>query len=721
MREPSANQRRNGGWLHQLRSSSSLQSDRSHCGDGDSIPRKRQRKGNNVAVATEQSFPNLESVIQAWESRLGSHSRKHVYEDAQGEPVGLVARWDRPDGKVIRQASRQEDGQWTMRAMPGPRPLFGLAGVLAAPRDAPVLIVEGEKCVESLRSIGFQATTWAGGCKGVGSTDFGPLARRDLVLTPDHDSVGQEAMDEIAERLAKLRPQPTVRLLTLETYSDGTPLPQGGDIADWLQRGGTSDDLNILLTRAESVELPVDAGPRVWRPFPLETLPSTLRRYVVEAARVTQVDPALVAGPALVAAAAAIGSAREIHLKSDWAEPSILWLASVAPSGAGKTPAAAKALRPTRLHDERDQAENIRLGAEHLAAIERYQVEKQAWKAGGAEGAPPVAPTAPEEVRRLIGDVTVERLAEILADNSRGVLMACDELSGHFGSMDRYRSGRGGGDRACYLSIWSAEPIRIDRKTGERRSIYVPSPRLSLYGGVQPDLLPKLIGADDIAAGLPARFLWCAPPPIRQRFKDDQIHPRLVEAYDALIDALFQLEGDRTSDNPATPVPLTLSEGARSVYADFYDRLSEQQEDASPMLAGVLSKLRAYAGRLALVLHCLAEAENPSEGVTMRVGVDTMHAAITLVEWFKSEAIRLFAQRSETDEERELRELAEWVSRKGGNVTARDLARGPRKYRTASKAEAALQRLVNAGHGAWRLDEHDGGPGKPTRRFWLAS
>jgi hypothetical protein len=45
-----------------------------------------------------------------------------MYHNAQGEPVGVVVRWDTPTGKDIRPVARHPDG-WRIGAMPDPRPL----------------------------------------------------------------------------------------------------------------------------------------------------------------------------------------------------------------------------------------------------------------------------------------------------------------------------------------------------------------------------------------------------------------------------------------------------------------------------------------------------------------------------------------------------------------------------------------------------------------------
>src|SRR5262249_52376762 len=97
----------------------------------------------------------------------------------------------------------------------------------------------------------------------------------------------------------------------------------------------------------------------------------------------------------------------------------------------------------------------------------------------------------------------------------------------------------------------------------------------------------------------------------------------------------------------------------------------------------------------------------------------SINSGIALADWFGNEAKRVYGVLAETDQDREHRELAELVRRKGGSIGARELMRSSRRYRASDDAEAALDHLVKVGTGRW---EHvPAGPtgGKPTRRFIL--
>jgi hypothetical protein len=95
-------------------------------------------------------------------------------------------------------------------------------------------------------------------------------------------------------------------------------------------------------------------------------------------------------------------------------------------------------------------------------------------------------------------------------------------------------------------------------------------------------------------------------------------------------------------------------------------------------------------------------------------------AGVALVEWFGNEARRVHAILSESDEDRETRRLVEWIERKGGSVTVRDLTHGMRAYRGDSEsAESALAALVKIGLGCWQTDPAGPQGGRSSCRFQL--
>jgi hypothetical protein len=175
-------------------------------------------------------------------------SRVDAYRDADGALLGYVLRIEMPDGEKITPQVTWcigPDGteQWCLRPFPRPRPLCGLDALTDRP-DAPVLVVEGEKC----RAAGagalpqYVVVTWPGGTKGVGHCDFSPLRGRDVVLWPDADQPGYEAMlgyvdyaGVVHRGVAQLAHHANCRSLRMV---DPKGQPKGWDLSDALQLEG---------------------------------------------------------------------------------------------------------------------------------------------------------------------------------------------------------------------------------------------------------------------------------------------------------------------------------------------------------------------------------------------------------------------------------------------------------------------------------------------------
>ncbi len=127
-------------------------------------------------------------------------TRADAYRDPTGRVLGYVLRVDFDEGgkatpQCVWGISPTGAQGWVLMAFPEPRPLMGLDALAEKP-DAPVLVVEGEKCREAAAAAlrGFAVVSWAGGSKAVGKTDWSPLRGRELLLWPDADEAGWAAM-----------------------------------------------------------------------------------------------------------------------------------------------------------------------------------------------------------------------------------------------------------------------------------------------------------------------------------------------------------------------------------------------------------------------------------------------------------------------------------------------------------------------------------------------
>ena len=174
------------------------------------------------------SYATAQDAVKALERTHGPKAGQWTYHDAQGDPVGVVVRWDTGSGKCIRPVSRNGVG-WRAGGMPTPRPLYGLPELLDS--EGVVYVCEGEKAADAARACGLTATTSPHGSKSAGAADWHPLAGRDVVILPDADEPGERYARDVAG-LALEADAASVRIVRLgERWPD---LPEGGDLADVL-------------------------------------------------------------------------------------------------------------------------------------------------------------------------------------------------------------------------------------------------------------------------------------------------------------------------------------------------------------------------------------------------------------------------------------------------------------------------------------------------------
>jgi hypothetical protein len=574
-----------------------------------------------------------------------------------------------------------------------------------------VVICEGEKAADAARSLGFVATTSAGGSQAASKTNWRPLAGKEVWIVADNDAPGRRYAVVVAGILGKLTPAPIVRVIELPN------LPDGGDIVDWIDAHGDAAEPDAMRAEIEALaqaiepRRPDDADDLAYRPFPLEALPKPIREYVDAGARAIGCDPSYLALTLLTAIAAAIGNTRRLELKRGWSVPPILWGAIVGESGTAKTPAFQLVMRPVR--DRQSRAFKA-----FEAQQRQYEGALQAWQEAkkGERGEKPQPPSCE---RFIVSDTTVEALAPILFANPRGVLVARDELAGWLGSFDRYASkGKAGADSANWLSMFNADTIIVDRKTGIPRTIHVAQAAVCVIGGIQPAILQRALGLEHRESGLAARLLLTYPPRKVKRWTEADIDPGAEAELVRLFDRLYELQPTAGDDGETQPALVRLSGDAKKVWKAYYNAHAVEQAELTGDLAAALSKLEEYAARLALVVHFTRWAAGDSTLASADV-VDaaSMSAGIALATWFKHEARRVYAMLDESDAERDERRLVDWIGRKGGKVTPREVQQNCRWLRETGAAEAALDALAKAGRGAWREVATTAKGGRPARAF----
>jgi hypothetical protein len=269
--------------------------------------------------------------------------------------------------------------------------------------------------------------------------------------------------------------------------------------------------------------------------------------------------------------------------------------------------------------------------------------------------------------------------------------------------------------------MFNAESIIVDRKTGVPRTIHVPQAAVCVCGGIQPAILQRALGIEHRESGLAARLLLTCPPRKAKRWTEADIDPSTEAELVRLFDRLLELQPTSGDDGEARPVLVRLTAEAKTAWKTYYNAHAVEQVDLAGDMAAAWSKLEEYAARLALVLHFTRWAAGDATIAKADiVDAASMIGGITLAKWFKHEARRVYSMLDESDTERDQRRLLEWIGRKGGSVTAREVQMGCRWLREPGAAETALEELAKAGVGTWEQSPA-GQRGQPTRRFRLVN
>ena len=274
-------------------------------------------------------------------AKLGIIDKIYDYVDAKGELVLQVLRY-RPKAFRQRRPDPNKPGEFINSVGDLVRPMYRTPELVAADTAEPVFLVEGEKDVDRLLSLGLVATTTAQGADGWPLSDHGLLAGRHVVLMPDNDDSGclyaGMAGRDLSGKAASLR------LLQLPG------LPPKGDVSDWLDAGGTADELRRLAAAAPAYEPQDDAEePEEWpepeelseadepQPFPLEALPQRVAAAVVEYQACGGQPVEMVATAALAAMSGCVQGLVDVRRDSQLVGPVSLNTVVIADSGERKT------------------------------------------------------------------------------------------------------------------------------------------------------------------------------------------------------------------------------------------------------------------------------------------------------------------------------------------------------------------------------------------------
>jgi hypothetical protein len=627
----------------------------------------------------------------------------YEYVNADGSPNGVVYR--RADKTFSQFARKGRKGEEPLvgRTLP----LYHLDRLEAAdPSEWAVTICAGEKDADNM--IGY--------CEAHGG-DYAPVT-----TTPGGET--QALRPEWIEPLRKFHhvvviPDRDIAGLRRAEAWGATGLPvhfrlpkQGKDWSDHMEAGLGADDLEAVslmqvkeMRRAmEAIDWeepwPIDSS--MSRPaLPLDVIPEPLRSAVVHVARDRQVVPDIVFVSMLTVASGAWAEHATVRFGTNWIEPLNIYTLAIAESGDAKSPA----LKPARiLASEISEARQKEYHDKAIEARRKLIDLKQQMKGtpppGGGAAIPPgnmgdllreqeeAEKQTELDGRCITTDVTPEAMAVRLSKSGGLAIIIDDEGLIIHHAIGMYSKTP---NIALLLKGWEADTYWRDRISDNGRSVYIPRVLMAICCTIQPGVAARFFNdrtVDD--RGLLSRFLTVWPGSmyghrmmLAKRYWDSD--RARVEPWSSLVvDVEIQLH-----DNE---LPMFLGKEASRVFAMWHDKLERRVPEMEGRDRKAMPKMRAYALRIAGLLHLIECHE--SNQYTVEIDATTVQKSIALMDYFQAHLAAIDGE-ANPGVVKDAFKIMDWLV-EGGHEHAKvsEIARGSGFHRRAGDSDRVIRALT---------------------------
>jgi len=375
---------------------------------------------------------------------------------------------------------------------------------------------------------------------------------------------------------------------------------------------------------------------------------------------------------------------------TDFVTPANLYVATVGRSGQKKTPLEKLLVRrPARELLRQMVDENTRV-MEHW----REQCKESKRK--------DERPPKPIPIHIQIQDYTGEALVALLHElDKRGlsVLVLRDELSGLFGAMNAYRSGKGA-DEQQLLELFDGHAFTSLRVTAGDRSYE--RCQVSIYGAIQPGVLRELIKGGD-PSGKWARFVFSPLPENTMALPTAISHDGIA----AVNGAMQSLEVYARQIYTIPAQRYQLDSDAIELFSSYeHDKQMRAQRARLDAQGALYGKSAGKVLRVAVLLHLLDKAVLGERGLE-EVSVDLLQRAIALVDYLDDWALGFHEQAVAGDDDGGISSLMRRIhtlARKAKGAVSwtqlrQQMNSREKKGISAALAEAAMRALAELGVG----------------------
>lgn len=464
-------------------------------------------------------------------------------------------------------------------------------------------------------------------------------------------------------------------------------------------------------------------------PFPVDSLPPSLRYMAKAAAENLQVSVDMTAVAGLAVSSLCVQGKLIINPKPGWIEQLNLYAAVIARPSDRKTPALSVMTRPLHAF-EREENER------RAPMVEQYRTKKailekritglkelagKPTKKGEAVDLDDITELqyqlsdlereAVKPLRLLADDTTPEALVSLMSANDGRMGIVSDE-GGIFDIIaGRYSSGKVNMD--VFLKAYTGGYLRIDRMG--RPPEVIEHPSLTMLLMVQPVVLEAIMGNQDFAGrGFLARPLYALPvSTVGHRAYDTPPIPQEIEAgYSDLMESLLSIT--ELGEARIIRVSPEAHQEAKRFFEELEPRLADDLGDLDD-LEGWAGKYHGQVMRIAGIIHCCIHGGNAAENL---VSLNTMQQAETIGGYFLEHARAAFQLMglSDSKEVKDAKYILKRIHASGlYDTTKRRLFQQcDGRMHSMEEMEPGLKVLVDRGY--IRIDKIKTG-GRPTERI----
>jgi len=457
-------------------------------------------------------------------------------------------------------------------------------------------------------------------------------------------------------------------------------------------------------------------------PFPVEALPDWLRNFIATVAIATQTPVDMAGLLALTMVGACVSRSVKVMARPGWIEPLNLYVLIVLAPGNRKSAVVAEIVAPMQEYEaelvQRMEPEYKSAKAKREAVEQALSIAKSAY-AKARTASDRKGKTTPEleqaiedlsqelsktpepvRVRLICDDITIERLAGLMAE--QGGAMAMFTAEGGFVGMMAGRYSQGQSNFDIVLKAHSGEEIRVDRIN--RDPEFIKNPALSMAMAVQPAVLADLTSRPEFRGkGLNARFLYAVPNSnIGNRTIDPPAVPEHVRyTYKTNIKKLLKAVYPGDSNQSQVVSTLVLGDDAKDILREFETWLEPQLAGHGDLgtIQDWASKLAGAVVRVSGILHIAQNTDNPLITST-KIDAETMSAAIAIGQYLICHAKKAFDLMGANEDQDAAINVWGWIkSQCKQEFTRRDIYRSMHSdFKKPGDVDPVLDLLVAHGY-----------------------